>query len=54
MGLNADGFTSDPTKTEEENETACLGRIEAAEEPRGRLARLFEDEVLPPTDDEGL
>jgi hypothetical protein len=54
MGLIADGFTSDLDKTEEENEAACLGLIEATEEPRGRLARLFEDEVLPPTDDEGL
>jgi hypothetical protein len=54
MGLVADGFTSDPTMTEEENEAACLGLIEAMEEPGGRLARLFEDEVLPPTDDEGL
>jgi hypothetical protein len=54
MGLIADGFTSDPNKTEEENEVACLGLIEAAEEPGGRLARLFEDEVLPPADDEGL
>jgi hypothetical protein len=54
MGLIADGFTFDPSKTEEENEAACLGLIEAAEEPGGRLARLFEDEVLPPTDDEGL
>jgi hypothetical protein len=32
MGLIADGFTSDPSKTEEENEAACLGLIEAAEE----------------------
>jgi hypothetical protein len=57
MGLVADGFTSDPSKTEEENEAACLGLIEAAEEPGGRLARLFEDEVLPhaaSADDEGL
>jgi hypothetical protein len=54
MGLVADGFTSDLDKTEEENEAACLGFIEAAEEPGGRLARLFEDEVLPPADDEGL
>jgi hypothetical protein len=54
MGLIADGFTSDPSKTEEENEAACLGLIEAAKEPRGRLARLFEDEVLLPADDEGL
>jgi hypothetical protein len=54
MGLIADGFTSDPSKTEEENEVAYLGLIEAAEELRGRLARLFEDEVLPPTNNEGL
>jgi hypothetical protein len=54
MGLVADGFTSEPDKTKEENEAACLGLIEAAEEPGGRLARLFEDEVLPPVDDEGL
>jgi hypothetical protein len=33
MGLVADGFTFDPIKTEEENEAACLGFIEAAEEP---------------------
>jgi hypothetical protein len=33
MGLIADGFTSDPSKTEEENELACLGLIEAAKEP---------------------
>jgi hypothetical protein len=54
MGLVADGFTSDPTKIEEENEAACLGLIKATEEPGVRLARLFEDEVLPPADDEGL
>jgi hypothetical protein len=57
MGLVADGFTSNLSKTEEENEVAYLGLIEVAEEPGGRLARLFEDEVLPPTagdDDEGL
>jgi hypothetical protein len=54
MGLVADGFTSDLTKIEEENEAACLGLIEAMEEPRGRLVRLFEDEVLPPANDEGL
>jgi hypothetical protein len=54
MGLVVDGFTLDPDKTEEENEVVCLGLIEAAEEPGGRLARLFEDEVLPPADDEGL
>jgi hypothetical protein len=54
MGLIADGFTSDPSKTKEENEAACLGLMEAAEEPGGRLTRLFEDEVLPPADDEGV
>jgi hypothetical protein len=57
MGLVADSFTSDPSKTEEENEAACLGLIEAAKEPGGRLARLFEDEVLlhaVGVDDEGL
>jgi hypothetical protein len=54
MGLVADGFTSDPDKTEEENEADCLGLIEAAEEPGGQLMRLFEDDVLPPADDEGL
>jgi hypothetical protein len=31
MGVVADGFTSNPTKTEEENEVACLGLIEAME-----------------------
>jgi hypothetical protein len=54
MSLVADGFTSDPSKTKEENEVAYLGLIEAAEEPGGRLARLFKDEELLPTDDEGL
>jgi hypothetical protein len=54
MGLVADGFTSILTKTIEESEAACLGLIEATEEPRGRLMRLFEDEVLPPTNNEGL
>jgi hypothetical protein len=57
MGLVTDGFISDSCKTEEENETACLGLIEVAEEPGGRLTRLFEDDVLPPAagdDDEGL
>jgi hypothetical protein len=54
MSLIADGFTSDLDKTKEENVVVCLGLIEAAEETGGRLTRLFEDEVLPPTDDEGL
>jgi hypothetical protein len=53
MGLIVDGFTSDPSKTEEENEATCLGLIEAAKEPGGRLARLFEDEVLL-ADNEGM
>jgi hypothetical protein len=53
MSLIADGFTSNLTKTDEENEVAYLGLIEAVEEPRGQLARLLEDEVLPPADDEG-
>jgi hypothetical protein len=54
MGLVVDGFTSNPSKTEEENKVACLGLIEATEELGGRLARLFEDEVLPPADDDNL
>jgi hypothetical protein len=54
MGLIADGFITDPDWTDEENEVACLNLIEATEEPGGRLARLFEVEVVPPTDDEGL
>jgi hypothetical protein len=54
MGLIADGFISDPDRTDEENEAACLELIEAAEEPRGYLTKLFEVEVVPPADDEGL
>jgi hypothetical protein len=57
MGLVTNGFTSDLSKIKEENEAACLGLIEAAKEPGGRLMRLFEDEVLSPAtgaDDEGL
>jgi hypothetical protein len=54
MGLIADGFIMDPDRTNEENEVACLNLIEAAEEPGGRLAKLFEVEVVPPADDEGL
>jgi hypothetical protein len=49
-----DGFISDPDRTDEENEAVCLGLIEAAEEPGGRLAMLFEAEVVPPAIDEGL
>jgi hypothetical protein len=54
MGLIADGFITDPDRTNEENEAACLDLIEAAEEPGGRLAKLFEVKVVPPADDEGL
>jgi hypothetical protein len=54
MELVADGFITDPDRTDEENETACLDLIQAAEEPESRLAKLFEVEVVPPTDDEGL
>jgi hypothetical protein len=54
MGLIADGFISDPDRTDEENEKVYLGLIEAAKELEGRLARLFEDEVVPPAVDEGL
>jgi hypothetical protein len=54
MDLIADGFIMDPDQTGEENEVACLNQIEAAEEPGGRLVKLFEVEVVPPTDDEGL
>jgi hypothetical protein len=54
MDLIADGFITDPDLTDEENEAACPGLIEAAEEPGSRLAKLFEVEVVPPADDEGL
>jgi hypothetical protein len=54
MDLIADGFITDPYRTDEENEVACLNLIEAAEEPGGRLAKLFEVEVVPPVDDESL
>jgi hypothetical protein len=54
MGLIANGFISDPDRTDEENEAACLELIKAAEEPGGRLAKLFEVEVVSPADDEGL
>jgi hypothetical protein len=54
MDLIADGFITDPDQTDEENEVACLNLIEAAEEPRSRLAKLFEVEVVPPADDESL
>jgi hypothetical protein len=54
MELVADGFITDPDQMDEENEIACLGLIEAAEAPGSRLAKLFEVEVVPPADDEGL
>jgi hypothetical protein len=54
MGLIADGFITDPDWTDEENEASCLDLIEAAEEPGGRLAKLFEVEVVPPADDKVL
>jgi hypothetical protein len=54
MDLIADGFITDPDRIDEENEVACLGLIEAAEEPGSHLVKLFEVEVVPPTDDEGM
>jgi hypothetical protein len=54
MCLIADGFISDLDRTDKENEAACLELIEAAEEPGGRLTKLFEVEVVPPVDDEVL
>jgi hypothetical protein len=54
MGLIADGFITNLDRTDEENEAACLDLIEVAKEPGGHLAKLFEVEVVPPADDEGL
>jgi hypothetical protein len=54
MELVVDSFITDPDRTDEENEDACLELIGAAEEPGSRLASLFEAEVVPPADDEGL
>jgi hypothetical protein len=54
MGLIADGFIMNLDRTDEENEAACLDLIKAVEEPGGRLAKLFEVEVVPPADDEVL
>jgi hypothetical protein len=54
MDLIANGFITDPDRTDEENEVACLNLIEAAEEPGSCLAKLFEVEAVPPADDEGL
>jgi hypothetical protein len=54
ISLIANSFITDPDWTDEENEAAYLDLIEAAEEPGGRLAKLFEVEVVPSADDEGL
>jgi hypothetical protein len=54
MDLITDGFITDLDRTDEENKTVCLGLIEAAEEPGSRLAKLFEVDVVPPANDEGL
>jgi hypothetical protein len=54
MDIIANGFVTDPDRTDEENEVDCLGLIEAAEEPRSCLDKLFEVEVVPPADDAGL
>jgi hypothetical protein len=54
MGLFAEGFIMDLDRTDEENKAVCLDLIETVEEPGGRLAKLFEVEVVPPADDEGL
>jgi hypothetical protein len=52
--LVAEGFITDLDWMDEENKDACLELIEAAKEPGSRLASLFEAEVVPPADDEGL
>jgi hypothetical protein len=54
MELVTEGFITDPDRTDEENEDACLELIGAAAEPGSRLASLFEAEVVLSTDDEGL
>jgi hypothetical protein len=54
MELVADGFITDLDRMDEENEAACLDLIQVVEEPRSRLAKLFEVEVVPPADNEGL
>jgi hypothetical protein len=54
MELVADGFITDLDRTDEENEDACLDLIRAVEEPGNRLAKLFEADVVPPANDEGL
>jgi hypothetical protein len=42
MELVAEGFITDPNRTDKENEDAYLDLIGAAEEPRSRLATLFQ------------
>jgi hypothetical protein len=54
MELVAEGFITNPNRTDEENEDACLDLIGAAEEPGSHLASLLEAEVVLPADDEGL
>jgi hypothetical protein len=54
MDLITDGFITDLDRMDEENEVTCLGLIEAVEKPGSHLAKLFEAEVVPPADDEGL
>jgi hypothetical protein len=54
MELVTDSFVTDLDRTDEENEDACLELIGAADEPRSHLASLFEAEVVPPADGEGL
>jgi hypothetical protein len=54
LDLVADGFITDLDRTDEENEIACLGLIEAAEEPGSHLAKLLEVKVVLPADNEGL
>jgi hypothetical protein len=54
MDLIANGFITDLDRTDEENEVTCLNLIEDAEEPGGRLAKLFEVEVVLFVDDKGL
>jgi hypothetical protein len=54
MDLITNGFITDLDWTDEENEVACLGLIEAAKEPGSRLAKLFEVKVVPPADDKGM
>jgi hypothetical protein len=54
MKLVAEVFIIDPDWMDEENEDAYVELIEAAKEPGSRLTSLFEAEVVPPADNEGL